>query len=363
VKVIAALSTSDKIGGAELIFKMTCTALGITNVVVNNVAFNKISIKGSVGMEFSLINRNVYSIINFLFRYIPTVKLLLKQFHNADVVYVNDFRGLFYLFFLKPFSKARIYYHCHSTFRNTLFNRTIISAFINHLCAVVIVPSDYLKNDLDFIGIRKISKVYNGIKRPSFKEKTFIDGIGNNSICRIGIFGAINDQKGQDVFVSAIEELLTREFLVEGHIVGYTLDEQYAADLKRKAGQMSKSIVFHGELPHIEALELLNEMDIIVCASKYRETLPTVLLEAMSLQKPVIGTNIGGIPEIIAPEENGLLVHPENKIELANSAEKIIKGNLFNTYGLSGFLKFQKEFSLDSYINKMKILLDGKEKA
>jgi glycosyltransferase involved in cell wall biosynthesis len=56
-----------------------------------------------------------------------------------------------------------------------------------------------------------------------------------------------------------------------------------------------------------------------------RDGIPNVLLEAMATELPVIATKVSGIPEVIISDSNGLLVPPENHIELAKNIRYALK--------------------------------------
>ena len=64
-------------------------------------------------------------------------------------------------------------------------------------------------------------------------------------------------------------------------------------------------------------------MDIFVLSS-VSEGFPNVLLEAMAASKPVIATRVGGIPELIEHERDGLLVNPERGEELAQGITELL---------------------------------------
>lgn len=57
----------------------------------------------------------------------------------------------------------------------------------------------------------------------------------------------------------------------------------------------------------------------------YNEGLPIAILEAMSYKHPIISTPVGGIPEIIETHENGILVRPGNKKEIAEAIKYYIE--------------------------------------
>jgi len=52
--------------------------------------------------------------------------------------------------------------------------------------------------------------------------------------------------------------------------------------------------------------------------SSYSESLPNAVLEAMAMAKPVVATNVGGIPELVAEGETGFLVPPRNPMAIAD---------------------------------------------
>lgn len=70
--------------------------------------------------------------------------------------------------------------------------------------------------------------------------------------------------------------------------------------------------------------ELLKKVDVFILPS-YNEGLPMALLEAMSWGLPVITTPVGGIPDLIIPRQNGLLITPGNLLELTNAIKLLIE--------------------------------------
>ena len=62
----------------------------------------------------------------------------------------------------------------------------------------------------------------------------------------------------------------------------------------------------------------------VVCIPSKSEAFPVVLLEAMAVGRPIVATRVGGIPEAINDNENGLLVEPENPQALALSVQSLL---------------------------------------
>jgi glycosyltransferase involved in cell wall biosynthesis len=65
-------------------------------------------------------------------------------------------------------------------------------------------------------------------------------------------------------------------------------------------------------------------MDVVALASYANEGVPQSLLQALALAKPVVGTTVGGIPEVIVPEETGLLVPPKDAGALARALGRLL---------------------------------------
>lgn len=91
--------------------------------------------------------------------------------------------------------------------------------------------------------------------------------------------------------------------------------------------QAPPNVTFAGAVPPAEMPALFARAEIVVLPSR-AEGLPLALLEAMAAAKPIVATAAGGIPELIAHRENGLLVPPDDPpalkaalAELANDAD------------------------------------------
>lgn len=88
--------------------------------------------------------------------------------------------------------------------------------------------------------------------------------------------------------------------------------------------KLEKNIFLLGSIPHFKLPKLINNSSIFILPS-YSEGLPLSIIEAMACEKPVIGTNIGGIRELIEDGKNGLLVPIKNSKSLADAIIKILE--------------------------------------
>jgi glycosyltransferase involved in cell wall biosynthesis len=89
-------------------------------------------------------------------------------------------------------------------------------------------------------------------------------------------------------------------------------------DLKAFAETYQLSNVeFMGKLSKKRTLEIINGAEFLICPSEWYEVLGFTVVEAMALGKPVIGSNIGAIPEMVIDGETGILFAPGNAPELS----------------------------------------------
>ncbi|WPU95812.1 glycosyltransferase family 4 protein [Mucilaginibacter sabulilitoris] len=76
-------------------------------------------------------------------------------------------------------------------------------------------------------------------------------------------------------------------------------------------------VSFLGKKSKQETLQIVNGAEFLVCASEWYEVLGFTVVEAMALSKPVIGSAIGAIPEMVIDNHTGLLFEPGNAEQLA----------------------------------------------
>lgn len=77
------------------------------------------------------------------------------------------------------------------------------------------------------------------------------------------------------------------------------------------------NVDFLGKKSKQQTLQIINGSEFLVCASEWYEVLGFTVVEAMALGKPVIGSAIGAIPEMVLDNETGLLFKPGDYIQLA----------------------------------------------
>ena len=104
-------------------------------------------------------------------------------------------------------------------------------------------------------------------------------------------------------------------------------------------------VTFHGRLPKDELHDLLRRSAVAVVPSTWYENQPMAVLEALAVGLPVIGSDLGGIPELIDPGHDGLLVPPGDDKALATAMGELLAdpARAF-AMGQNGRRKIEAEF-------------------
>ena len=115
---------------------------------------------------------------------------------------------------------------------------------------------------------------------------------------------------------------------------------------------MSHRVRFLGRVTEAEKAVLMAHCDVFVAPSLY-ESFGIVFLEAMRLGKPVIGTRVGGVPEIVHHGVTGILVPPLDAGALAQAILTLARDLQARTQlGAAGLVRFLQHFTLDEFAHR-----------
>ncbi len=120
----------------------------------------------------------------------------------------------------------------------------------------------------------------------------------------VGLFGRIKRYKGQHLLMEAMAEFVASEAPVRALIVGRAMEPAYLTALQDEAAQLGGRVVLRD---FVEAPQrLMQACDVVVLTTR-EETFGLVLAEAMRAGVAVVGSDRGGVPEIIDHGRTGLL--------------------------------------------------------
>jgi len=134
-------------------------------------------------------------------------------------------------------------------------------------------------------------------------------------------------RKGQDDFVRAAARLGAWHDRVRFLVIGspFPGNEAHAAQLNRliEGLNLGRVVALTGDVEDIKAA--ISALDVLVLASSRPEPFGGVVLEAMMLGRPVVGTALGGTPEQIADGVTGLLVPPNDPAAMAEAIARMLE--------------------------------------
>jgi glycosyltransferase involved in cell wall biosynthesis/GT2 family glycosyltransferase len=177
---------------------------------------------------------------------------------------------------------------------------------------------------------------------------------------RFLFLGSIEPRKGQDVFVAALASLPTElQEAAQFQIAGRVLDPDFWPKVEAVARTLPNLSV-KGAVNHAEAMGLMRDADVVVCASR-DEAMPTVtILEAMSLGKALIATVVGGAEEVLVDGENALLVEPDAPETLASAIRRLVENPaLANELGERGRQTYETDFAMERFGKEFRQLIAG----
>lgn len=158
---------------------------------------------------------------------------------------------------------------------------------------------------------RRMFKCPKAIDLSLFNEVSHIDPLGELVL----FVGSNMQRKGLRTLIQAAPRVLSVRPKVRFIIVGRDANLPRIRSLCHQLG-VAEHFEFAGLVAHAELLNLYRQARLLVMPS-LMEAFGMVFLEAMASGIPVIGSKVGGIPELIQHQENGLLVEADNPSELA----------------------------------------------
>ena len=186
------------------------------------------------------------------------------------------------------------------------------------------------------------------------------NGIEPNAFL-VGLFGRVEQGKGQHLFIEALGKLKQAGQSFRALVVGNAPQQAYLAGLKDRARVLGigEAVIFLDFLRNPQ--EMMQTCDCIVLTT-YGETFGRVLIEAMSLAKPVIGSNRDGVLEIIDDGVNGLLFKSGDHDSLFGKLLEIARNpEQSRAMGEAGRKKARVVFSLENHYRELQRLMTGAE--
>lgn len=208
----------------------------------------------------------------------------------------------------------------------------------------------------------RIVTIHNGIDVERFRPRSVTNRLTTKLRDDVPIVGTVcrieEPKKGLSILLQAIKHLLhsTPPTACQLIIVG---EGPAVPHLQRQCVELgiSPSVVFAGVHQHVE--EVLPLMDIFVMPSLY-EGFGISLIEAMAARRPVVATEVGGIPEVVIHNQSGLLVPPGDHMALAAAINRLMNDPTFaEKLAAGGQARVQERFSIRAAAKRHEVLYEN----
>jgi len=159
--------------------------------------------------------------------------------------------------------------------------------------------------------------------------------------------GRLTKAKGVDILLKAIKIIKEKyQKEIRAAIVGKGYLDEELKGLVMELG-IEKEVEFLGVRRDIE--KLMQSTKLFVLPSRW-EGLPLTILEAMSSGVGIIATKVGGIPEVIENEKEGILISPEDPEALAGAIAELLKDRELRVkLGVNAYKKVKEKYSMEVY--------------
>ena len=196
------------------------------------------------------------------------------------------------------------------------------------------------------------SNKYNKIDRAQVRDELSID-INNTVLATVA---RLDPAKGHSYLLEAAVRIIQEHPNVIFIIAGEGSERSTLEKMAFSLG-ISEYIIFLGFVDDVA--RLLSAADLIVHPS-LEEGLGIALMEAMSMSKPVVTTNVGGIPELVIHGETGLMVPPMDNERLTESTLQLLKDkDRMKAMGAAGRKRVEAHFNRDMQIEILEDFLQG----
>lgn len=205
----------------------------------------------------------------------------------------------------------------------------------------------------EYTGIKPLVLPYaidTELFKPQIKDISLKEELGiNNEIVIITVCRLVG-WKGVQYSIKAIGKLIKEGYFIKYLIIG---DGEEKENLEKLASDLNitKNVIFLGSINNTNLPKYYSIADIAVFPSIANETFGISIAEAMACGVPVISTNVGGIPEVVA--NAGFLVPPKNEISIADKIKFLIENPAIKQeISIRGRNRIVEKFSWDKILNK-----------
>ncbi len=283
-----------------------------------------------------------------------------------DIVHTHGyFAGTFARLALMLARGPAVVHHLHTTDLNFKARNRRIESLLS-LCSdrVICVSRAVSQFAMESLGVhpRKIEVVYNTAfadsgqrAAPREEGQDILSRLSPGDFVILSV-ASLTRNKGHDVLLLAMRELALRHGSVKSILVGEGPERRFLESRISELG-LGGCVLLAGMRQNI--LPFLERADVLVLCTVAREGLSVALIEGAAAGLPLVGSDLGGIPEVVEHEANGFLFRPGGSRELAHALERLIAApGMRRCMGQRSRILYDNRFSRQVMIGRIERMYD-----
>jgi glycosyltransferase involved in cell wall biosynthesis len=235
--------------------------------------------------------------------------------------------------------------------------RCLAYTTVDHVICMSETEKAYIGREFK-IPDHKLSVVTNGVDPSRFKESyyNFREKYKIHSNHIVLFVGQLIEMKGIPFLLEALISLIEEKYDICLVMSTYTTNSESIERLKRqlKEQNLVNRVRLLIRAPEQDLVTAYKSCDLLVLPSVFNECSPTVILEAMASEKPVVASRIDGIPAIVKDGETGFIVTPASSKELSEKISRLLQSEeLRRSMGLKAKLRVASKYTWDIIAEKI----------
>jgi len=328
------------------------TIFGLGDLIVKDyLGINNIEIKTlnqSVTNAEGALNKIKYV------KALPIVKKIIQEF-NPDIVhahYASSYGLLGALSGFEPFVLSVWGSDVFSFPKKSFIHKQILK-FNLKKATKILSTSHVMAEETKIYTNKNIEVIPFGIDLEKFMPLK-VNSLFNDDDIVIGTVKSLEKTYGIEYLIKAFKILCDKYPLLPLKllIVGGGSLEEYLKNLTKELN-IENNTIFTANIPFVEVPKYHNMLTVSVSVSN-SESFGVAIIEASACAKPVIVSNVGGLPEVVKDGVTGIVVPPKDPDETANAIEKLILDqDLSKQMGLNGRERVKKLYNWDDNVQQM----------
>ena len=280
-----------------------------------------------------------------------------NHMYRAEMVGTRAALALAEIGRLKPYVVSTV----HSSRIRSAEDRDALRALTAHMDHLIAVSQAICRKIADEgRNIVPVSLIYNGVDLQRYDHQepccTLRDEYGMEPGSQIvGVVARLEPEKGHPTLIEAWPSVLRAVPNAYLLVVGEG-SQRAALEALARSLRVAHRVVFTGRRDDVPAVTAA--LDVAVLPS-YREAQGLSVLEAMALSRPVVASNVGGIPEMITDGITGLLVQPHDAVGLAGAISRLLLDHPYaDMLGRAGHDLVHERFCIERMVADTEAIYD-----